>query len=631
VTAIVGAGNRGGVDLIWGPDAIYGHFGLDLTGSNGGVVRIDDIEIEDITSAFLRDIMAVVDVRDYGAVGDGVTDDSAAFDRAAADANGRTVLVPSGVFRLNGDVTFDTPVHFEGTVSMPTDKILFLRRNFDYPSYLEAFEDEELAFKKGFQALLNNSDHESFDLGGRKVSVTSQIDMQAAVPNRDTYATRRVIRNGQIEASGSDWDTDEVTSTATYAASNSRTLTNVTNVANVPVGALVEGTGVGREVYVRSKNVGAQTIELSVPLYDAEGTQTFTFKRFKYLLDFSGFTKLSRFIMQGIEFQCNGDCSAIMLAQTGVTFELIDCYISRPKDRGITSIGSGCQGMLIDRCQFLSNEDSIRVADRVSIGFNVNQNDTKIRANRATRFRHFAVLDGSNHIFSENHFFQGDSTPAGIRTAGVVLAKSQTSSVLSNNYVDNCFIEWTNEHDASPQFSSGFSFSALSVTNNVFLSGDVAPWFAYVVIKPHGAGHFLNGVSISDNRFRSIQGNIDRVDAIDTSFSDLNNTRHKDVLMVGNSFHNITAQPKNPLTVEHTRNSTGTVWTVDTDGQLPFNGRAVACDSVVTLGDIRNSSGATNYSFPHVDLEQGSDGDQVSLRFSEAVSGKVQVIVRMDN
>ena len=38
-------------------------------------MRIDDIEVEDITSAFNRTMMDWVDVRDFGAVGDGVTDD----------------------------------------------------------------------------------------------------------------------------------------------------------------------------------------------------------------------------------------------------------------------------------------------------------------------------------------------------------------------------------------------------------------------------------------------------------------------------------------------------------------------------------------------------------------------------
>ena len=330
VSAIVGAGERNGVDMVWGGSAIYGHFGLDLTGPNGGVVRIDDIVIEDVTSVFLRDMLALVDVLDFGVVGDGSTDDSAAFDAAGVAANGRTVLVPNGVFRLDSDVTFDTPVKFEGRVTMPATAVLQLRRNFDLPTYIEAFEDETEAFKKASQALLKNSDHESLDMGGRKVTVTEQIDMQAATPERTSYATRRVIRNGQFEASGNNWDTDVVTSQATYDPSDATRLTGVVNVANVPVGALVGGVGVGREVYVRSKNVAQQEVTLNVPLHDAAGTQNFTFQRFKYLLDFSGYSNLDKFALDGIEFQCNNRCSAIMLADSGKTFTLVDWYITRP-------------------------------------------------------------------------------------------------------------------------------------------------------------------------------------------------------------------------------------------------------------------------------------------------------------
>ena len=79
VSAIVGAGPRNGVNMVWGGQALYGHFGLDLTGPNGGIVRVDDLVIEDITSVFHRDMMNWVDVRDHGAVGDGVADDFAAL------------------------------------------------------------------------------------------------------------------------------------------------------------------------------------------------------------------------------------------------------------------------------------------------------------------------------------------------------------------------------------------------------------------------------------------------------------------------------------------------------------------------------------------------------------------------
>ena len=246
ITAIVGTGSRSGVDMPWGLAADHGHFGLDLIGPNGGVVRIDDIEITDITSAFLRDIISLVDVTDFSAIGDGVQDNTAAFEAADAAADGRRVLVPEGEFYLAETVSMDNEMVFEGTLSMPTDKMLLMRRNFDFPAYAAAFGDEELAFKKAFQALLNNVDHESLDLRGRVITVTKPIDMQAAVPNRSSYATRRVIRNGQFSAvGGAAWDTETVSSQATYDSSDPRKLRNVANIANIPIGALVEGSGWG--------------------------------------------------------------------------------------------------------------------------------------------------------------------------------------------------------------------------------------------------------------------------------------------------------------------------------------------------------------------------------------------------
>jgi hypothetical protein len=631
VSAIVGAGARVGVDMAWGTQALYGHFGLDLTGPNGAVVRIDDIAIADVTSVFLRDMLSVVDVRDFGAVGDGTVDNALAFAAADAAAAGRQVLVPAGIYYLGDSVTLESPVRFEGMVKMPDDRMLLLTRSFDYPTYVDAFKDEELGFRKAFQALLNNTDHDSLDLGGRKVTVNAPIDMQAAVPNKTSYATRRVIRNGQFTASGSSaWDTETVTSVATYDPAEARKLTNVINIANVPVGALVQGNGVGREIYVRSKDVGAAEVTLSAPLYDAAGTQEFTFDDFKYMLDFSGFSQLSKLSVSDVEFQCNGIASAIRLAPAGQTFQLRDCFVSRPKNRGITSIGSGCQGMLIDQCQFLSSEDPLDVADRTSVGMNANANDVKLRNNRATRFRHFAVLAGGNSIVMGNHFFQGDSVSNSVRSAGLVLANSYISATVTGNYVDNCFIEWTNERDPTPLFTNGFSFSALSLTGNIFLSGDVAPWFSYIVVKPHGEGHFLNGVTITGNTFRSINGDIDRAERVDTSFADLDHSRMKNVTFEGNSYHLINKQVSNPLRVRHTEASAARTWVIDTDGALPFGGRVRGIDSVVALGAITDAQSLPRYSMPHAVTQEGANGDAVSLVWDAPVRGEVAVSVRID-
>ncbi|WP_170784771.1 glycosyl hydrolase family 28-related protein [Ruegeria lacuscaerulensis] len=632
ITAIVGAGQRTGVDMPWGVTAIYGHFGLDLIGANGSIVRVDDIEITDVTGVFLRDMISLVDVRDFGAVGDGVADDTSAFVAADQAAGGRRVFVSEGTYLLTENTTIASETEFEGTVTMPDDKMLLLTKNFDLPAYITAFGDEELAFKKAFQALLNNADHESLDMGGRKISVNGPIDMAAAVPNRQSgFSTRRVIRNGQFDVKdNAAWDTETFTSVATYNPSDPTRLTNVANVANIPVGSLVGGNGVGREIYVRSKNVGAGEITLNAPIYDAAGTQSFSFFSFKYLLDFMGFSTLRKFGMEEIEFQCNGRCSGIRLAPSGSTFAITNCFVSRPKDRGITSIGTGCQGMLIDNCQFLSAEESFNVSDRRSIALNATANDIKLRHNRAVRFLHFAVLGGTNNLVLGNHFFQGDSIAQGVRSAGLVMIGTYNSSTISENYVDNCFLQWTNERDANPAYTAGFSFSAMTITDNIFYCNEVAPWFSNIVIRPHGPGHFLNGVVVAGNKFRSINGAIDRAERVDTTFADFNHFAHLNVSFRDNTFHGISAKVENPLRLVHAQSSNSSVWSIGSQARLPFGGKARGCDAVTVLGPLKNAFGGTIHDTPYVELEQSSGKDVINLRWAQSLRGSVSTIIRME-
>ena len=633
VQAIVGSGARGGVDMPWGTAPIYGHFGLDLTGSNGGVVRIEDLQIEDITAAFLRDMIAVVDVRDFGAKGDGLADDQAAFAAADTAAAGRTVLVPAGTYRLGSTITIRSPIRFEGEVTMPDDARLQLAYDFDLPTYIDAFGgDEVLGFKKAFQALLNFADHDSLDMKGRRIEVREPIDLYDAVGNKDNFTLRRVLRNGQFSVvDGPAWAPTVVTSQATYSSTSPLVLSAVTDVANVPVGARVSGTGVGREVYVTGKNVAAGTLSISHPLYAGSGTQVFTFTRFKYILDFSGFAQLSRFNIDDVEFLCNGFGSCILLAQSGDTFQLRDCSVVRPRDRGITSIGTGCQSLLIDRCQFLSNEMPLRAQDRTSIAVNINANDCKIRDNRVVRFRHFIVAAGNGHIFQGNHWFQGDEETAGLRLAGLVLAETNLKMLIVGNYIDNSVIEWTNEYEATPTFGSQYSFGGLTITGNIFTANDVAPWFNWLVIKPHGTGHFVQGLTMTGNVFKTLNGTIDRVEGVDTTFAGLDMARMRNVIVENNTFTGVAQVTASPVYLQHDQATEAATWTVAPGAYLPFGGWARNVESLVAEGMITTATGARVSEMPFVTVEQGTTKQEVRVNWSTACKGRMQIKVRVDN
>ncbi|MEH7828309.1 glycosyl hydrolase family 28-related protein [Gemmobacter denitrificans] len=628
VTAIIGAGNRQGVDMVWGAEPVYGHFGVNMSGPNGGVVRIDDIVIEDVTEVFHRKLIDVVDVRDYGAIGNGTTDDSAAFAAADAAADGRTVLVSAGTYRIASSLTLDSPVRFEGTLVMPSSARLTCTRNYDLNTYSAAFGSEMEGFRRGLQTLFYFNDHVVFDMSGRKVELTEPLDV-AALAGITSLASRRVLTNGQIvAASSTNWDQTQVTSVCTYSTSNATTLTNV---ANIPIGSRITGTGVGREVYVRNKNTAAATITLSQPLLPAAaGTRTLTFTRYKYLLDFSGFENLARFEITDIDFACSGRASGIMLAKSGLVFRIADCVFTSPKNRAITSIGDGCQGMIVDQCQFLSNEQSLAAQVRNTIALNANSNDVKLRDNRVVRFAHFCVLAGGGNMVLGNHFFQGDDETDGLRQAGLILTNTNGRSIINGNYIDNCWIELSNEHDPNPGFESEFSFGGLTITGNTFMAIDVAPSFRWIVVRPRGAGHFLNGLAIIGNVFRTTNGSIDRIEKVDDSTADLDHSRARNVVVTGNTFHGVNDICMNPITLEHNQSSNATTWSVNGSSLHPFGGRALTVMSVQPDGPIRDSANATDFSMPYAQPQQGTNGDRLNLVWPRALRGKVQVTYRTD-
>jgi len=631
VTAIIGSGNRRGVDMVWGLAPVYGHIGLDLTGTNGGVVRIDDITIEDVSAIFHSVMFDWVDVRDYGAIGDGVTDDRAAFDAADADAVGKRVVVPPGVYFIGSNLTFENPVQFEGSIVMPDAVRLTCTRNYNLDTYAAAFGGELAGFRKALQALFYFTDHVMLDMSGRKVELTAPIDV-AALSGLTVFAQRRQLANGQLTViPGAAWDTATVTSVCTYAITQPARLTGVANVAAIPVGARVSGTGVGREVYVTSKNVSAGTVELSHPLVGGNGTRTLTFQRYRYMLDFSGFDSLSKFEIVNMEFLCGGNASGIFLARDGDTFRFADSVMNRPKDRGITSSGRGCQDLIIDQCQFLSNEMGVRVEDRTTIVYNVNANDTKIRNNRIVRFAHFGIVAGSGHIFLGNHFFHGDDEAVGVRRAGLVLTEIYMKSFITGNYIDNCFIELTNEHDDQPGFASEFSFGGLTITGNVFTAVDVAPWFRWLVITPRGPGHFVQGLTVSNNVFRVISANCDRIEAVDTTYATLAYTSFRNVIFENNTFTGVSQPTSSPVMVEHTQNTAADTWVVDAGAYLPFASRARNVVALVPEGPVTNAANATQNLVPWVVVEQGAAGNLAHVRWTAAVKGRMQVTLRCDN
>lgn len=532
VSAIYGSGDRPGVDCVWGLNPVHAHFGVNILGAtNGASVRVESIRIEDVTSAFLRVSMDWVDVLDYGARGDGVLDNTDAFLAADAAANGREVLVPEGDFFIDDNIALSSQFRFVGRVLQAENKAFDLLHGLNYSNYLDAFKDETLALKKAFRTLFNLNDHDSLDLNGRQINLTEPLDVRAAVANRSSFNARRAIRNGKIvaDAAGS-WPLTTVTASASFASG--RTLTSVQNISSITPGMLVSGAGVGREIYVKEVDEANATVTLSQFLYAAPASQTYTFTKFAYLLDFIGFNNISNFEIDGVELNGASVASGILMPVDGFNWHVHDSWFFSIRDRGITSPGVADFSMAIDQCDFSSAEGGIPASSRTSIAFNSHANDVKMRGNRGSRFKHFAVFGGVNVIFTENHFFQGQAGDDS-RTAGVVFGRSSTSSIVRDNYIDNCWVEWTNEYTPNDP-----TFRQLMVDGNLFFSADVAASFNYVRMMPHLANMTIQGMSISSNIFNVSGGSITKATGVDTNRGTLSGSSGN-FEAAGNTFKNI--------------------------------------------------------------------------------------------
>lgn len=631
ITAIIASGARQGVDMVWGASPAYGHFGLDLTGPTGGLVRIDDVTIEDVTSVFHSEMFNWVDVRDYGATGTGATDDRLAFEAADAAAAGKTVVVSPGTYLIGNHMTFDNPVQFEGTLIMAAGHRLACTRNYDLDTYAAAFGSEIEGFRKALQVLFYFTDHNTLDLNGRRIELSAPIDV-AALAGLTSFSTRRALTNGNLVAvASSAWNLTTATATGTYSPANPYQLSGVSNIGTIPVGARISGTGVGREVYVRAKNTATNSLTLSRPLWGGAGTRSYSFERFKYMLDFSGFAVLTRFQISNLEFTGDSLASGINLAVTGAIFEVKDCMFGQFKDRAITSTGEGCQDLHIDQCQFFGSQQGLLAQNRTDFAFNTNANDVKIRNNRSSRIGTFGVVAGSGGIFVGNHFFGGDDAEVGTRKSGLVLTLPASKTYITGNYIDNSFIELSNEHDPSPDFSNEFTFGGLTITGNTFTAQNCGPWFSWIVVTPRGPGHSIQGLHVSSNVFYARSGNIDRVERVDTSYADLIYGSFRNLSFEQNTFHGVVLRASSPILIEHTQNTAATSWTVDTGGYLPFAGRARNVSALVLEGALTNAAGDTQWATPYVQTEQGSGAQSAVLRWPSAVKGRAQVTVRVDN
>ncbi len=574
---------------------------------------------------------SVADMRDYGAVGDGRQDCSDAFEAASAACRGGVVRVPPGVYRLGRDVTIDARVRIEGRLSQASEKTLLLRQNLDLGTYADAFGDAVEAFGRAFRALLASDEPASLDLGERHLDLRGPLDM-AAIAGRSVSREKCTLRGGRISAASSPaWDDGNVTSAARYDAFCRATrLTHLDDVDGIEVGALVTGQGVGSGVFVRAIDRDARTIDLSQPLWGAQPLQSYRFRRFRYALDFSGFTRLDRMELEGVDLRLHNLASGILLAPDGDAVQIRDCVIDAPRARAIASPGRGCRDLRVERCRMIAADRDAPATRRASVALNVNGTGATIRDNRVEGFGTGLILGGTGHMVAGNEWVQNAERRAATPTPVIVLTRARSAALITGNRFANGAILLTDQHHAAGACEGRPALGSVTIRGNVFDAWAASDETAFVVLKPFGKDRTIRDLGVVGNIFRSVGGVMRRVERVDAAIAPLDVARAREVHFSNNVFQGVGQETVNPVTLDFDQPYCADAWLLDPSGWLPFGGVVRGVSAVVPSRPIVDAAGRVRHEVPRTLLPTGRNRNRVKLCWSRAVKGRVSVTMRCD-
>ena len=183
-----------------------------------------------------------------------------------------------------------------------------------------------------------------------------------------------------------------------------------------------------------------------------------------------------------------------------------------------------------------------------------------------------------------------------------------------------------NEYEAEPENANQFSFGGLTITGNFFVCSEVAPWFRFIVVKSYGPGHRIRGLSVIGcfplNRWTHRLG---KVSIRPFRFE------HTAMRSTFEGLPLITSMNRSNPLADHEETSNESTWRIGLSPLLPFGGNARWIESVQPIERITNSAGQWVKEMPYALANQGTNDDEIHLKWSEACKGTVSYVARMDN
>lgn len=551
-----------------------------------------------------------VSVTWFGAKNDG-TDASSAFVSADAAATSRKnkVVIPEGAFTLSSSVTMVNEVVHQGTIVLGSGVRYRDANPLRFSEFRRRHSTDQAAFEamlyELYQGFLNKK---VADGEGMACVIDTPINV-ASVAGKTSYAGWHVIRNFNFWA-GTNFPAKTTTTKTGSSTSGLATLT-LANTTGITAGMMVTGAGLGRELYVKSVDSATQ-VTLNRTAYGTNASTTFTFTEFKYVLDWSGFTTCSRVSIVGNQFNLASTNPACVLRgpYDGIGWSIKDNTLNNIGERGFTDWNSGFSGMA-----FEGNEINFATSvQSVARGITVSAGDFKLRNNRITTCLNHVVIHEAGSLIVGNHLWGGDN-------ASIILTNRTFKTAITGNYIDNSWIELSEEGDFSTTAMGG-----VSITGNIFTNVGSTASTRWIKLRPFQANKKVNSVVVTGNTFKNAQGtNPTRVEDVDTTNGTIDVTSFENVKFSNNAYQFITYHTASPATVRKTVTTATNNWVVDFSTLLPFGGSTLNVPSI-TLTNIKDGAAATAYpSFTVLDGNSLANTKNVQVRFAANYSGSAVV------
>ena len=483
--------------------------------------------------------------------------------------------------------------------------------------YLKANQNNhDLALAAALKDLFSVGTSSTLDLEGVTLTLSRPMDVALAAGIKKSTTFCR-ITNGILTVN-KDIPNQSLTKQGGFAAS-AVTIT-LADTKGITRGMHISGPGLSRETYV-TEVINGTEIGINTYAISAQSNQQYTFTKFAYLLDFSGFDQLTKLNIDHVNFSLNGMISGMMLGNDGIGNHIENNWFVDPKNRGITDFNGGAKGISINNNEMTSNDDAYQNPQRYPIGITISNNDAKIRSNRIARFRHAIVIHGGGALIVGNHWWQGTSDE---RTAGLVFTGRRVKGLVDGNYIDNSWIELSNESAAANTTPIG----RISIVGNHFTSAwqhaDAAK-FSWIRIAPYTVNAPVGGILVTGNTFISLQIYVLRSESVDNTHGSVDLTKFEDVYFSDNTWEKVTNRTYNPITVKKEipqGQETSTV-VFQTENQVPF-GAQINAVTAVGLNNMRYADGTeaflTYNSYPGSMLTNKS---RMQVRFPTPCSGTV--------